>query len=754
MSLWITPSGFIGTFTERVSTSTSVVASGTNVIYRILSGSLPDGIKLSTTGTISGTPAPVLNTENYKFVVRATSDSAIADRTFNLDIFGPSAPEWFLTNTTESTSTRLVNGSTQTTVTPFLNVGLYNRPYGLNKQYVKFQLLANSINSPDGTKIQYYIADGSGRLPPGLSLSSTGTITGIINDKLTFDGNLSEYGGYDTESYDTYTYDHSDTTATQITGIPKLYRFKVTADDGIISSTQTFGLLVVNPNMFRVDNTQLVYNTATFYNIPTPLTADLSSLQALQFIEGSNLGTVKSAGNYVKDISAYDPQPENGTTVYSITSSNNYLNMLPRGLGINSNGIVRGFIPYQPAYAKTYTFEVNATKTNTLRFQTTASNVFSLTVSGNVSSYIKWVSTGTLGSIFEGFVSELSVKAEQINSENSIKYELLSGSLPSGLTLQQDGSISGSPSYGSTGTYTFTVLASDVYGLSAIDQEFTIEVNQYRQKQYTQIYAKPFLSLELRKQFQTFMSDTFTFDPAFIYRYNDPNFGVQQQIKMYLEFGIEKIKLGDYYSALMENFYRKRLYFGDVKIAYAADEKGVPVYELIYLDIIDDQINSKNQTPDNIFYSNNYQNAYYPSSIKLMRKKLRSIVLPNHSYIGTNLDSLPRFMGTPQPGSYKPPGYMRVVPLCYALPGYGSKILSRIKLTEFDFKILDFEIDRLIVQESLDSASAKYLMFSRQAITDKLPTDDILFGPDTYTGTNYIDLVELDIETGEPLTRV
>jgi hypothetical protein len=53
---------------------------------------------------------------------------------------------------------------------------------------------------------------------------------------------------------------------------------------------------------------------------------------------------------------------------------------------------------------------------------------------------------------------------------------------------------------------------------------------------------------------------------------------------------------------------------------------------------------------------------------------------------------------------------MRVIPLCYALPGQGDKIISRIKLSGFDFKLLNFEVDRLIVQESLDSTTAKYLM--------------------------------------------
>jgi hypothetical protein len=87
------------------------------------------------------------------------------------------------------------------------------------------------------------------------------------------------------------------------------------------------------------------------------------------------------------------------------------------------------------------------------------------------------------------------------------------------------------------------------------------------------------------------------------------------------------------------------------------------------------------------------------------------------------------------------------------MPGNGSKIVSRIKISGFDFKQLDFEIDRLIVESSLDSASAKYLIFARQSIGDRIIEDDQLFGPDEIEiefGLNVI--LNLLLETGEFLT--
>lgn len=735
MTIWITPAGFLGTVTERVTTATYVEASGTNVSFKLISGSLPTGLGLnSISGRISGIPDPVLNTTNSKFVIRATkyigSTASIYDRTFSIDVSGPSEPEW-------------------ETNSGYLPVGYNNALYATNKKYVDFTFTATSINSPVGTEIQYYIGDGDGILPPGLKLNSSGRLLGIISDKLTFDGDISEDGGYDTEAYDGYTYDHYSTTSTQITGVPKFYKFYVTADDGVATSKRLFSILVVNPDMFRVDNTELIYNTSTFFGVATTITSVVSSLPTPQFINGSDLGTVRAGGRHDLDVRAYDPAPYMGPVRYHITEGTDPLTQLPTGLYLDRvSGYIYGFIPYQPAYTRNYKLTIHATKYKTRDYITatnyvaTATNVFTLAVEGQIESTIQWITTSSLGTVYAGEISELLVKAEHSNSEYNIKYVVTSGSLPDGLTLEEDGSISGRPDYASTGTYTFEILASDVYGLSAIDRTFNLTVSLYDNKQYTQMYVKPFLPMAQRTQYQTFIGNTFTFDPSLIYRYLDNNFGIQNEIKMYLEFGIEKLNYKDYIPALNQNFYRKKFYFGDIKLAVAKDSSGNVVYEVIYVDIVDTLVNNKGFSVDPVIYDNN--NIYYPNSVDNMRYSLEHIVLPDYTYIGLNKDNLPRFMNTAQGNDYKPTGYMRVVPICYALPGEGARIISRIKLSGFDFKTLNFEVDRLILQNSIDSSTAKYVIFARQSISDKLPTDDILFGPE------YIDL---DTETGDPLTR-
>jgi hypothetical protein len=389
---------------------------------------------------------------------------------------------------------------------------------------------------------------------------------------------------------------------------------------------------------------------------------------------------------------------------------------IPNGTELDpATGYIYGYISYQPAYIKEYKFNIAVTKTakdtNIVTSITTSS--YSLSVKGEVESAIEWVTESNLGTIEPGIVSELAVVACQLNSEYTIKYSLTDGALPLGLTLARDGSICGAVDYTVTGTSTstFTVLASDVYELSAVSREFNLTVTATTSTEYTEIYYRPFLSLEKRRDYQDFTGNTFTFDPKLIYRYYDPNFGVQHNIKMVLEFGIEQINLEQYVPALEQNFYKQRIYFGEVKTAIAKDSTGSIVYEVVYIDAVNDQAGAGPSIESTGI-------TYYPSNIENQRTRLQQLTLDTGSSIGINEYNQPVYMRTAQSGDYLPPYYMSVIPICYALPGQGARIASRIRLSGFDFKLLDFEVDRLVVQKSKDSSSAKYLIFSNQSISN------------------------------------
>jgi hypothetical protein len=86
--------------------------------------------------------------------------------------------------------------------------------------------------------------------------------------------------------------------------------------------------------------------------------------------------------------------------------------------------------------------------------------------------------------------------------------------------------------------YKFVVEAQDRFGFSAVTKEFSIEVIDDDDTQYSNLYMKPFLKESKRSEYQAFISDPANFPPTSIYRPNDPNFGIQRDIKMLAFAGI------------------------------------------------------------------------------------------------------------------------------------------------------------------------------------------------------------------------
>jgi hypothetical protein len=473
---------------------------------------------------------------------------------------------------------------------------------------------------------------------------------------------------------------------------------------------------------------------------------------------------------------------------------------------------------------------------------------------------LSWASSANLGSIETGFISELSILAQQSTSTSNIHYNVFDGVLPPGLRLNRDGTIAGRVSYASTGTYTFTLLANDIINNEQTTGSFSITVvgsttdayfkvtdgtgnNDFVIKltdpakiqnardqingvvpklsitgliikstadynpnysyhfdpdtidffevavevcdatfdytednladaggaflpglqlcpwnsllleeiaggtttdKFTDAYFKPHFTLTKRSQYRDFINNEKIFDPKLIYRPYDQHFGVQTNIKMVLDFGIEQLNLEEYVYALRENFYRKRLWLGKVKTATAKDSQGNAVYDVIYVDVVDDMVNSQGISADPVFYTPWNDEIYYPGSVDNMRRQLHTITLRDYTYIGVKNGLQPRFMLS-QPPSEKTSTYMRVVPLCYTLPGKSSIIVNKIAASGFKFNRLDFEIDRLIVSNTLDNNTAKYLIFSRQAAGDLLDIDAYIFGPEGWQ--------RWDTETDEPLKR-
>lgn len=442
------------------------------------------------------------------------------------------------------------------------------------------------------------------------------------------------------------------------------------------------------------------------------------------FLNGTSLGTIKEGDNRIISVAAYDPDPYTGETLtYSLVPGLAVTEQLPPILTLDTgSGYIYGSVSTQTSFLKKYSLKIRATKTNIYGTSSfTVTNIFNLSVRNSDNSTIAWTNPNFLGTLTQGSVSDLSVTADTNISIYDLQYRVVGSpyDLPQGLTLNTSGNIVGTVE--TSGIFTATVVASTStyfddpymfgpdYPYPFSTQTITINVLP-RAIPITNIYATPFMRLESRRRYYNFITNSSIFVPEMIYRPDDGNFGVQEKIKMNLEFGIQKLNLEDYRPALLENFHRRRLNFGQVKVARAINDQGIHVYDVVYVDVLDNLEGATQSITIN-------SSTYFPPSINNMRNRLENLQVDG-GVIGINPNNLPRFMNTAQQNNYLPLGYVKVVILCYTLPTYGDRILARIHLSKFDFKTIDFEIDRLIIENTLDNSENQYLLFGKRDITD------------------------------------
>ena len=217
--------------------------------------------------------------------------------------------------------------------------------------------------------------------------------------------------------------------------------------------------------------------------------------------------------------------------------------------------------------------------------------------------------------------------------------------------------------------------------------------------------------------------------------------------------GIETKVASAYVGAMGLNHKRKRFHFGGVKKATSVDRAtGLEVYEIVYVQMldplepngkhlplkltssqenniitadnnpnslsnltIDSHINISSNNPitvDSTGYeiSDPRSNNYYPNSITNWRTRLKQVGANERNY-------LPLWMRSIPDGEKEETDYVLAIPLCYCRVGTADKILLNIKFSEFDFKNIDYTVDRYIIDSVTGQDSDKYLVFKNDRIT-------------------------------------
>ncbi len=371
---------------------------------------------------------------------------------------------------------------------------------------------------------------------------------------------------------------------------------------------------------------------------------------------------------------------------------------------------INGAINGTPKFGSTSTY-YNITVTDSLSYQSTGTFTLTILPFKGLEVPQPWETTGTIGTLVPGEISELYVKGQFSTSTVYTTYSLISGSLPNGLTLNRDGTISGRVNVNTavttaTSTSSFIVSVNDTNNNNLLNGVFSINLRQTSSSTYTEIYAKPFLKQSKRTEFLEFIRNKEIFIPDLLYRPIDPNFGKQEELKLVIDFGVERLSTTNYANLMQNNFDRRKISLGGLKTAVARNSDGTVRHEIIYVEVIDKHVNSDRiSVPREITFN---ENTYYPPSIPNMRAKLAT----EAKFTTVRNPSFTNFL---QDGELVKPGYIAFVPLCFTLPGKSATIIRKINESGFKFNTFDFEIDRVIVQNALNEPGAKYLLLNRSS---------------------------------------
>ena len=366
----------------------------------------------------------------------------------------------------------------------------------------------------------------------------------------------------------------------------------------------------------RIDKIKRMFNRERPQDIP--VFVSIADADRIRFLAPNNTYT---ASGRIKQIFYYGGTAENDITYTKIRDNVDIIKFE------NNFLLERTFLPGQTIgislFADDFFEKSILSNANTDITNPSSSKTFTLKVLGEVDSTIQWLTDPDLGTITANFISTLRVVAATTVPDARLIYTLESGSLPNGLSLAYNGEIVGKVSQFGTlsnlglttidgsnfsldnGTTSidrrkkFTIKAADRFGYSAVEQEFTVLINDEDDTLYSNLYMRPMLEPSIRDEYRRFVNNPMIFPPSAIYRSADENFGVQSTINILAYAGIETTKIDEYVAAAAKNHKRKQYRTGSVKRAVAKNPGSNDiVYEVVYLEVIDPQEPAQGKTAE------------------------------------------------------------------------------------------------------------------------------------------------------------
>ena len=696
--------------------------------WSVKDGQLPKGISLSSTGLLYGYIEPI-------------------------ELIGEFGPSGYDSNNSENIgATSVMSNCTISGTT--LTVGSFTGT-------VQDQMYLTGNGVATGTYIVNSLGGNKWTVTPSQHILSNTTITGTVLSAM------------QQQEYDYGPYDFNQLSQNVS------YSFTVQAFDGANYDTQNYIINIVSRPGYTADSTNSVNNsylTTDATNIYYPIIRNGSVTTLPTGRQGSyysykfdgydfNGDTVTySISNTVGCFDTYVPGQDLGfdnLPFDSFNSSASYSINLP-GINLDSaTGWLYGNLSPQSEAIAYYTFGVVVNKVQANVKYSSNPIYFTLPVLGDINNTIQWITPSNLGTINNGAVSEFFIKAVSPIGADLI-YSLydvpgVEAALPQGLSFLSTGEISGRASFESftidnysttlddnkttiDRTFKFTALVQTADGSASATKEFTLTLNIVDPKPYENLYLTAMPAFDQRQIYNSIITNTEIFDPAIIYRADDPWFGVQPKMEMLFLSGLRPDTLNAYEQAITENHWTKTYNFNAIKTASVLDENYNVKYEVVYIEVSDPGENASGQGPaQTVDLTNVINNPYIDANGNEYK-----IVHPNSSAnmiaqleagIGyTDQSSLPPWMTSNQPNptsktTFLPPlGYTKAVVVAYTKPGAAKLIAYRLKNAGINFSNIDFTVDRYEVDDyyttNFNHVTGSYIR-GKETTFDALPRNNV-----------------------------
>lgn len=712
-----TPAGLIGTYYDSDFADIQLEYTGIDpdetITITVAAGELPPGLTLSLDGLIEGwiEPVPDVNqpagydltgnsvepydftvistSKNFQFTCKISDGKAATLRTFWIYVYNRSdltADDTFLT-----ADNSFVTADETPTRAPFLYNSLISDLGRVRSDnFYAYQFVGDLYG---GSGVGYTISVNQGfGLPPGLQLDPlTGWYYGFIPDQGTTEI---------TYSFNIQVYDLEDPT-----NVSPLYPFTITIT-GAIDAEVTWVVPPESAGYTRQISKKYDENLDAFVTTSA-------------FVY--DLGTIDNGATSMFYVQAVN---RGGRNLQYRLKSGAY-NELPQGLKLMPSGDIIGRVSFDTFALDggTTTFDATLAVTRNLDLdQTTFDSTFVFTVNAYAEDTAQILYKVDSVKITDGGVGYSNINLPTVEFSTPIGASAVQAQagnitvsggaitsvevLDSGAGYSSPATLSITQGFGGSGAVLTPVMVpTGARDVISVYRTFSIKVNRVYNKPYQNLYVEAMPPANDRVIIDELLGNPEIFVPDYIYRADDPNFGVARRVTYQHAFGLAPDTFDKYVESLYLNHYWKNLVLGPVKTAQAVDPvTGDVVYEVVYSEIIDNLVNSQGESVNkivNLPYSiidptdgSTVITQVYPNSLVDMRDQVIETV-------GQISKKLPLWMTSKQANGTTL-GFVPAWVMCYTKPGRSNQIAYYFsRYFSGNLNAVDFKVDRYVLDRTL-----------------------------------------------------